>query len=232
MGTSSRPRKNPFEGQGLVPGLTLHLEFTVGERLEATVTQVQEVDAASVTVLVPMQRLRKRPIPAGQAVGASYVHQRVQFRFVSSVRSHSEDGELEVLDAPRVIRSSERRGAFRLTTALRPSALYRLVVDRDRPIEDGQDALEGMVVDVSEGGVCLSTRFDATIGERFGMQVDLPVVGRITTRLRVAGIEEPLDGRRNRRIHCAFIELGRADRERIARYLMRRQLELRRRGQL
>ena len=60
MGTSSRPRKNPFKGQGLVPGLTLHLEFTLGERQEALVTQVEQVDESELTVLVPIQRLQKR----------------------------------------------------------------------------------------------------------------------------------------------------------------------------
>ena len=232
MGIASLPRKNPFEGQGLVPGLTLHLEFTVGERCEALVTQVQEVDEKSVTVLVPMQHLRKRPVPVGQPLGASYVHQRLQFHFVSSVREHSDDGELQVLAAPRFIQSSERRRAFRLQTALRPTALYRIVVNGANPLDDDQDVLEGTLVDISEGGACLSSRLETTIGERFGLQVDLPAVGRITTRLRVAGIEEPLDGQRNRRIHCAFIDLGRMDRERIAKYLMRRQLEMRRRGQM
>lgn len=232
MGISSLPRKNPFEGQGLVPGLTLHLEFTVGEHSEALVTQVQEVNEGSVTVLVPMQRLRKRPLPDGQPIGASYVHQRLQFHFVSSVREHSDDGELEVLAAPRFIQSSERRRAFRLETALRPASFFRIVVNGENTFDDDQDALEGTLVDISEGGACVSSRIATTIGERFGLQVDLPAIGRITARLRVAGIEEPLDGRRNRRIHCAFIELGRADREGIAKYLMRRQLEMRRRGQI
>ena len=231
MGTSSRPRKNPFKGQGLVPGLTLHLEFTLGERQEALVTQVEQVDERELSVLVPIQRLRKRPLPSGQAVQATYFHQRMQFSFVSIVRSHSEDGEHDILDAPRTIHSQERRGAFRLPTALRPSSLYRLVIDRDSTAA-GSVEIDGTLVDLSEGGICLSTRGAAAIGERIGMQVELPQVGAVTARMIVVAIDEPLDGQRNRRVHCSFTDLGRTERERIGRYVMRRQLEMRRRGQL
>lgn len=233
MGTSSRPRKNPFKGQGLVPGLTLHLEFTLGERQEALVTQVEQVDESELTVLVPIQRLQKRPLPAGHAVYVTYVHRKVQFSFVSTVNGHSPDGEYDILEAPGTIRSSERRSAFRLTTTLRPRSLYRLVIDRDNLANEASlGEIEGTLVDIGEGGVCLNTRITAFVGERIGIQVDLPQVGTMTARLRVVAIEEPLDGRRNRRIHCSFTDLGRPDRERIAQYLMRRQLEMRRRGQL
>ena len=232
MGTSSRPRKNPFEGQGLVPGLTLHLEFAMGQSREALVTQVEDVDETALVVLVPIQHMRKRPIPAGQSIAASYVHQRLEFSFVSTVLSHSEDGEYDVLEAPRMIHSEQRRRSFRLATSLRPTATFRLVVNRENPQEDGQMEIEATVVDISEGGVCLSTRSNTNVGERLGIQVELPQVGQMTARMRVVAVEEPLDGRRNRRVHCAFTGLGRPDRERIAKYLMRRQIEMRRRGQL
>ncbi len=233
MGASSLPRKNPFEGQGLVPGLTLHLEFTLGERQETMVTQVEHVDEQELAVLVPMHRMRRQPLPVGQAISASYFKQRLEFTFVSTVRGHSSDGQHDLLDAPRLITSTERRGAFRLPTALRPSSLFRLVIDKENPSDDPTSAdIEATLVDLSEGGVCLSTRIGAAMGERLGIQVELPLIGVMTARMKVVAIEEPLDSRRNRRVHCAFTDLGRPDRERIAKYLMRRQLEMRRRGQL
>jgi hypothetical protein len=69
-------------------------------------------------------------------------------------------------------------------------------------------------------------------GERLGMTLPLPSIGDITARERVTGTDEPSTGFRNLSIHCVFTDITLADRDRIARYLMRRQLEMRRRGQL
>ncbi len=231
MGASSLPRKNPFESQGLAPGLTLRVEFRVGELQESLVTQVQDVDESGISVLVPMQRLRKRPLPLGQTIRASYFHQRMEFRFGCEVTGHSPDGEVDYLTFPRSIRSSERRDAFRLQTALKPSSLFRLVID-PATANDVPNDLDGMVVDLSQGGMCISTRALVLAGERLGVQVELPQLGLVTARLRVQSVEQPARGHRNMKLHCMFTDLGRADRELIAKFLMRRQLEMRRRGQL
>jgi len=232
MGALSHPRKNPFVTQGLVPGLTLRMEVAVHDHIESYVTRVEDVDAERVVVLVPMVRLQLRPLAAGTIVHAGYDYREKLWTFVTEVAGHSADSTIEYLGAPAEIDCRERRGSFRLKTAIRPRTVYRLVVDTEQLDEETQDEIECSIVDLSEGGVCLSSRSRFQPGERLGIQIELPQGGVVTARMRVVTIDEPRKGQITRRVHCAFTDIGLSDRDRIARYLMQRQLEMRRRGQI
>ncbi len=228
MGGLPLQRKNPYMAQGLLPGTTLRLDFSSGGAGETHVTQVEDVDDR-VAILVPMQGLRPRPFSVGTLVHAHYNHQQKRWRFVSEVEGHSEDGMFEFLSLPATIESTERRRNFRLPAAIRPDTIYRILQDAEI---EGPQVLEGMIVDLSEGGCCISTRGLGSVGERLGMQATLPEAGEIQAHMRINTVRDPERGNRNRRLHCEFTEISRAHRDVIARYMMRRQLEMRRRGQL
>ena len=228
MGASPSQRKNPFMAQGLLPGITLRLDVSSGAAGETHVTRVEEVDGR-IAILVPMRGLRPRPFATGTLVHAHYVHQQKRWMFITEVEGHSDDGMFEFLRLPAAIESTERRRNFRLPSAIRPESIYRLVVDAET---EDPELIEGTVVDLSEGGCCISTRSLAIPGERLGLHAILPEAGEIHARLRVNFIRDPQPGNRNRRLHCEFTDISRAHRDVIARYMMRRQLEMRRRGQL
>ena len=228
MGASPSQRKNPFMAQGLLPGITLRLDVSSGAAGETHVTRVEEVDGR-IAILVPMRGLRPRPFATGTLVHAHYVHQQKRWMFITEVEGHSDDGMFEFLRLPATIESTERRHSFRLPSAIRPESIYRLVVDAET---EDPELIEGTVVDLSEGGCCISTRSFAAAGERLGLHAILPEAGEIHARLRVNFIRDPQPGNRNRRLHCEFTDISRAHRDVIARYMMRRQLEMRRRGQL
>jgi c-di-GMP-binding flagellar brake protein YcgR len=232
MGASLQARKNPFEAQGLVPGVTLRLEVFVGQDVEELSTRLETVQADRLGVLVPIMRRRPRPLPTGSMARVSYVRNRLRHGFLTEVMGHSDDGELDFLVPPSTIESSDRRSAFRLVCSLKPKSLYRLVIDPDNPPAEGEELPEATVIDLSEGGVGLITRNRVSAGERLGIQVELPEAGELKARLRVVGINEPTQGGRLRRVHCTFLELSRYDRDLVARFLMKRQLEMRRKGQL
>lgn len=229
MGGLPLPRKNPFMAQGLLPGLTLRLDVSSGGAGESHVTRIEDVDQSHIAILVPMRGLRPRPFSAGTLMHAHYIHQQKRWMFVTEVEGHSTDGMYEYLRLPGAIESTERRRNFRLPAAIRPDSLYRLVIDAESAEEE---PLDGTVVDLSEGGCCVSTRGFALPGERLGIVASLPEAGDIRARMRVTFVREPSPGNRNRRLHCEFTDITRADRDTIARYMMRRQLEMRRRGQL
>jgi c-di-GMP-binding flagellar brake protein YcgR len=232
MGASSQPRKNAFMSQGLAPGLTLRLAFSRREDAEVLVTRVEAVTEERIEVLTPMRRLRATPLPIGSTVHCAYIHQNKRWRFISKVAGYSDDGSVQYLARPGHIDSSERRGAFRLATAIKPSALYRMVIDGESAADEVPELLDATVVDLSEGGLCLSSRERFQRGEKLGLRAELTDVGEFLARMTVTGIDEPPTGSRNRRIHCQFFDISRADRDKVARYLMRRQIEMRRRGQL
>ena len=229
MGGLPSRRENPFMALGLLPGITLRLDVSSGGEGETHVTRVEEVANGRISILVPMRGLRPRPFSTGTLVHAQYIHQQKRWLFVTEVDGHSDDGMFEYLRLPGAIDSTERRRNFRLPAAIKPESVYRLVVDAET---EEPELIEGTIVDLSEGGCCLSTRGFSMPGERFGMVAILPEAGEIRARMRVTFVREPQPGNRNRRLHFEFTEISRADRDIIARYMMRRQLEMRRRGQL
>ena len=232
MGAPSPQRKNPFRAQGLVPGVPLRMEVTVANAVETLTTRVDDVNEDAVSVLVPIQRLRTRPLPTGTFVRATYVASNRRWRFVTETTGLSTDGNIQYLALPASVESSDRRTTYRLGTALRPDTVYRVVIDPDAEVESHDNTLDATIVDLSEGGLCLSSRHGAFTGEWLGMVLTLPQIGEVNARMKVTGIEEPAPCQRNQRVHCQFAEITRADRDKIARFLMRRQIEMRQRGQL
>lgn len=232
MGASSQPRKNPFMTQGLLPGLSLRLALSRRDDAETLVTRVEDVTSAAIEVLVPMRRLRATPLDAGTRVHASYVYQRKRWRFATEVSGVSPDGSIQYLRLPAEITSSERREAFRLETSIKPASLYRLVIDTDDLPDDPAPDIAGTVVDLSQGGLCLSSPARLIAGERLGIQAGLGEDVEFIARMQVTSVDDPPLGHRNRRVHCRFTDISKADREKVAKFLMRRQLEMRRRGQL
>ncbi|MCC7365615.1 MAG: flagellar brake protein [Dehalococcoidia bacterium] len=218
-----------MKARGLVPGLIIQLEVRVGDRVETYSTRVEDVTEEQFAVLVPMRGHQHRPVPAGTGLRIRYGHGNQPLTFVTTSLGASPDGELLFLAPPRHIEHSDRRSAFRLPMALPLIALYRMVIDgqSEEPVD-----LKATIVDLSEGGACLSTRNPIALHEWLGIEFELPGGGPLRARLRVVGVESPGFGRVNLRVHCMFADIRLSDRDRIARYLMRRQIELRRRGQL
>jgi c-di-GMP-binding flagellar brake protein YcgR len=231
MGVSSQPRKNPYVTQGLLPGTTLHIAAPSAGEEQELVTRVEGVSEDHIAVLPPMRKRELSPLTAGELLRASYVHHERRFQFVTEVLGGTPDGTLQYLQAPGLIEEFERRETFRLETSIRPISLYRIVVDRTRADEDNGE-LAGVVVDLGEGGLRLSSPAVVRDRERLGIHASLGEDGEFMARMQVTDVTGPASGQRNYRIHCRFTDISQSDADRIARYLMRRQLEMRRRGQL
>ena len=230
MGGFSPQRKNPFMAQGLLPGTTLRLDVSSRAEGESLVTRVEDVDNDHISILVPMRGLRPRPFAVGTLIHAHYIFQQKRWKFVTEVAGHSDDGVHEYLRLPLSVESTERRRNYRLPVAIKADALYRLVIDPEEPTTE--EPLEGIIVDLSEGGCCITTKDIVMSGERLGVLANLPEAGEVRARMRVTFVREPMLGNRMRRVHAEFTDISRAHRDIIARYMMRRQLEMRRRGQL
>ncbi|MBI2764430.1 MAG: PilZ domain-containing protein [Chloroflexi bacterium] len=200
----------------------------MADRLDTYSTCIEEITESGIAVLVPIRNLKVTPLPLGGVFRAVYSVDRQGYQFTTRVIGTAK--ACDVLSLPRRIDSTDRRNAYRLDTALQPSSVYRLVIDGEN--QESMLPLEGTLVDLSEGGLCLSTRQPVNAGERLGIEVALPEVGVLLARMRVISVDYPRYGYRNHQVHCMFLDLPRQGRDLIARYLMKRQLELRRLGQL
>lgn len=229
MGAPAPRPNNPYMAQGLLPGTALRIEVSTREGTESYATRIEDVDAERVAILVPMRGLKPRPLAAGTLVRSVYIYRQKRWRFVTEVIGHSPDGAIEYLRLPPFIDCHERRRNYRLQVAIKPSRIYRLVVEGD---ETAEQEFDGTIVDLSESGCCIASKVFAVAGERLGIEAVLPEAGEIAVRARIVSVREPERGYRMRRLHCEFLEMPRAQRDLIARYLMRRQIEMRRRGQL
>jgi c-di-GMP-binding flagellar brake protein YcgR len=232
MGASPQPRENPFRTQGLQAGLSLRVEVLIGDRVETFATRVEDVGDERIAVLVPIQRLKPRPLPSGAVLHCEYFFRGRRWSFATETRGMSRDQQWQFLAMPAGVEDADRRGYFRLPTAIRPISIYRMVLDREFLETEPELALNCTIVDLSEGGVCLSSRTPAVAGEWLGLHMELPHSGEVRARLRVVDSDPPLSGNLNHRIHCVFADITLGERDKIARFLMRRQLEMRRRGQL
>lgn len=230
MGAPQRRPKNPYMAQGLLPGTALRIEVSTRDGAETYATRIEDVDGEHIAILVPMRGLRPRPLAVGTLVRSVYIYRQKRWRFVTEVSGHSPDGSLEYLALPPFIDCHERRRNYRLQVAIKPKSIYRLVIDAEEP--HTEQPIDGTIIDLSESGCCIASKAFALAGERLGIEAHLPEAGDIAVRARIVAVREPEPGYRTRRLHCEFLDMPRTQRDLIARYLMRRQLELRRRGQL
>ncbi len=228
MGISLPRPENPFQEQGLRPGLTLSLRVNTGDTVTNSITLVDEIGDQCLSVLRSMSKLPANALPSGAPVRATYYHDGKRWGFVSSVLP-SRHPELEFLAMPTAVEPDERRGAYRLATAYRPIELFRLVVQGASGVDLARITT---VVDISEMGACLSTRATIAVGERLGIRFELPNKAEITARMVVRSIQPPAPGLRNHRIHCEFLAIPAETQSAIARFVMARQVELSRSGQI
>jgi c-di-GMP-binding flagellar brake protein YcgR len=228
MGISLPRPEHRFRHQGLRPGLAITLHVESGDVVSNSITLVDEIGEERFAVLRSMSKLPADALPPGADVRVTYHHDGRRWGFDSKVLM-SRHPELEFLTMPEAIEPAERREAYRLSTALKPVELFRLVVQG----ASGTDlARATTVVDVSELGICLSSRASIAPGERLGIRFELPGKTEIVARMVVRSIQPPAPGLRNHRVRCEFLSMPADTRSAIARFVMARQAELSRTGQL
>ena len=136
MGASLPARNDRERADGLAPGLALNIRYEASSGLQHIMTRVEEVFEDGLAVLVPMEKLQRRPLPSGREVEVHYTHRNRWLQFMTEVTGHSKDGHFDYLAMPRRVESSDRRRFFRLQTAIKPTCIFRIVVGEET--EDGE----------------------------------------------------------------------------------------------
>ena len=232
MGVSAQARKDQCIARGIVPGATVQLEAVVNGTTKRQTTRIEDVTDEAVAVLVAIEQLRARPLASGVKVVGAYVHREQPWTFTSEVIGHSEDGMCDLLALPDDAASGERRRFFRLPMVLPIQHIRRILPPTEHLDEQMGPEFDATILDLSEGGLQLSTRTPVHTGDSLEMKTALPGSGIISGRLKVVRAQAPTPHRRNYRAACRMIKIGWESRDTIAKYLMSRQLEMRRRGQL
>jgi flagellar brake protein len=195
---------------------------------ECAVSQVLEVSGPrnELTLDLPaVESLRAGVLAAPELVCVSFIDNiKVQFQARSPRSAGGPRATVQVAIPDRVLRL-QRREYFRVRTPETLSASCLVPYSGDR----GQyESIR--VIDLSVGGMAMLAyprHFDpseATVIDRCFL--DLPGVGTVTVRMRVAHVEIAVDGA-SRRCGCEFVDLSPQARMMLQRYVQRIDVELR-----
>jgi c-di-GMP-binding flagellar brake protein YcgR len=232
MGAWALSRKDRCIAQGLVPGATIHLEAVVNGATLRQATRIEEVGDDSLSTLVAVEFFEARPLGLGVDVAGRYIHRNLPWHFTSEVIGHSDDGMFDLLAIPDDARMAERRRFFRLSLVLPAGRAYRVLPATEHLDEQSASEFDATILELSEGGLQLSSRHRIRVGDLLGVETSLPGAGPVEARMTAIRVQRPSRNRVNYRAACSFSRIDIAHRQRIAQYLMSRQIEMRRKGQL
>jgi len=198
---------------------------------EFAVTQVLEIDTASAELEFDLPNLahqQTRLLAAEELVCVAFVENiKLQFTVRSPRRSSSGGYPSFRVGCPERVLRLQRREYYRVRTpeTLSASCLVPYTGDREQ-----YESLR--VLDLSVGGLALLAyprHFDlnmASVMDR--CYLDLPGVGTVNVRVRVAHVETSADGE-TRRLGCEFVDLSPQARMMLQRYVQRIDVEQRHR---
>lgn len=213
----------------LLPGTRVSVvpaDGDLGAAYEATVRGVSE-DAVRLTM--PQREDEFLSVGAGEPIMLFTSVRGQVYRFPTRVRLvETSPAEGLLIERPAEAEKNERRAYYRLITRIVPR--YAAVVGRDgaeTPLGDG------VILDISGGGLQMQSLARLEPGMRlhlvFALEGD-PLEMDISAD--VLTVQPPARGGRHHRMHGRFVDVPRAEVERLIRYVTRQQIELRRRGAL
>lgn len=199
---------------------------------ECAVTQIMRVDAVCDEVhfdLPNQPQLQERLLCAADVVCVAFID-NVKIQFAIGAPRRSSDGRYPTFLSgfPERLLRLQRREYYRVRTPESLSACCLVPYPGDR---DQYESLR--VLDLSVGGLAMLAyprHFDPSVTSIVDRcYLDLPGVGTVTVRLRVAHVETSADGQ-PRRCGCEFVDLSPQARMMLQRYVHRIDLEQRGRG--
>ena len=222
MGESPLSREDELMERGLEPGVRLRLEVTVGDTIEVCDTSITTLSGDAVVVELPVLRFEDWSPPEGADAVATYAHEGKTWWFESTVLAPRRDGRHR-LARPRRIAGGERRATFRLPYSAKADLVFR--VTPPGVIEPTRSVISCNVLDVSEGGVRLSTPAPVEVGDWLGIELTLGLE-TLGAKLAVQTVSVPHPPMTRYRLGCRFGQISVADRDAIRRFVMLRQARM------
>jgi len=199
---------------------------------ECAVTQIMKVDAVRNEVhfdLPNQPQLQSRLLDATDLVCVAFV-ESVKMQFTIGAPRRSSDGGYPTFlcALPERVLRLQRREYYRVRTPHSLAACCLVPYSGDRAQYESL-----RVLDLSVGGLAMLAyprHFDPALAAVIDRcYLDLPGVGTVTVRLRIAHVEDSADGQ-VRRCGCEFVDLSPQARMMLQRYVHRIDLEQRSRG--
>ena len=216
-----------------------HIDIVPGQRLRVLLADAAGSDQGFDTVVrhVGVDFFRVDHPRSGQERAQLFPKDRVVLRLELHGRLYSFDSivrqveevpsEIVTMSLPQGVEHTERREFYRLAVHITP--LYAARVDDQR----GEiERLDATVLDISGGGIQLSTKQPVELGARLHLVI-LTGGDSIEVEVKVVAGGSKKDDRLSRyRVNTQFIDLQRVMRERIVSFVFREQVDLLKKGVL
>lgn len=191
------------------------LKLPDGERYASS---IQEVNDDTISVAVPARRGQYLYLQDGDMVKVEFIDSGAIYGFESKVvgRKKSNQVSLVVLSRPETMTRKQRRNFVRLDINL--PVLFRIL--SGSPGINPDDVHAGMTIDISGGGLQLSSRTQLESGSRIQISLkldqkdmqDLVLTGKVNWVV-------PEEAMRSYRFGVCFEDIREAHRERIISYI-------------
>jgi c-di-GMP-binding flagellar brake protein YcgR len=211
----------------LRPGMNVHIMPNTGSLTNAYESVIRQVGDQGIRIDHPKQGDTLMELTPGDDIAVFVQSGGRIYRLSSRVRLIEQVPlDAVVIEHPTEADYSERRQFYRLLTTIEPRYAARIGAEGEE-----LERLDVRILDISGGGLQLHVRRWVPVGSRlrlvFGLDDDPQEVDIFTTVLSVVR-----SGTSNSvyRVHCRFVDLPRTERERMVRFIFRKQIDFRKKG--
>jgi len=198
----------------------LLLEIKVGDHAGIYDSRIEDIKGGAIHISMPTENSRRIPLKPNTRLHVSYVMDRGRLSFKSMVEDRYMDPlPMLVITKPETLFREELRSFFRVDTRIPVKVMVE--INEDDIIT--QKMFDAKITDLSGGGC--KTFIDAPIkkGDRFEIFF-LGNIDRLESvnaeARRVVKVEENLE------IGCEFIDIAQSDRDKVIKYVFKRQVEM------
>ena len=210
----------------LHPGMHVHVMPRDGALSSAFESVIRDVAERGIHIDTPWYEGEALPMAPGDELALFVQTGGRIYRLFSTVRLVDSVGGGAMIEHPVEADHAERRQFYRLLTTIAPRYAARTNAEGEE-----LERLDARVLDLSGGGLQLHVRDWVPVGSRvrliFTLDDDPQDVDSTVVALSVV---RPGPRRSLYRVHCRFVDLPRSERERIVRFIFRKQVDFRQRG--
>jgi c-di-GMP-binding flagellar brake protein YcgR len=185
-------------------------------------------DEVIVVASVPVADKRTAPVNIGDSINMLYWDSMAQYAFQTKVIGRK-DGAVPTitLEKSSEVQRMQRRSYFRIQARLR----VVFGIERDNDESSELQHYEGQTLNISGGGMLLSTNTKLAIGDNLPLKLYLSEQERVVATGRVERLEY-LASKGLYRAGIVYVTIYENDRDKIIAFVFEREIDLRRKGLL
>lgn len=200
--------------------------MTVAGAQEKYFSRVEDVKDEGIIVAAPVKQGQVVPIAVNTQLNVTILGENDMYNFQTQVLARGQLGTLPVITLmkPDSTRKIQRRNFFRISADLPCS--FRILPEVTAMSMDPY--IEAKSKDISGGGTLVVTEYPVAREMILELFITLPQNQIVPAVAKVVFVKEGKGGDKKRELATVFLVIEEPDREKIVRYVFKRQQELRR----